>query len=213
MKVHNVPIDYSDDARIPIECLSERNWFAHRMLLTYPLWNRHRFANCTIEFPKNHSVVSGSFFFNETGCTGAKIDFDCFPGSYLTVCAPFVVKRDRNGTWLYTQAIFGNRTREMQSSIPDFTGARMKTITVNNHTLAVILRYLAHDPFLAPGEVYFCSDASSVAQQHRGLLSNLKHDDGQSSFLAVPPDNHFGFSILLLSGTFVKGSDDDHQAR
>lgn len=124
--------------------------------------------NCTIDFPRNSSIVSGNFTVKSSGCNGTRLDFDCFTSTFLTACAAAVSENDTSPStspfiqvsWLYVQVNFGNRVRDVdgqipylrRTGVPQFFNERVATVI---ETMAVIARYLVHDPFLSPMEVFF----------------------------------------------------------
>lgn len=155
--------------------------------------------NCNINFPNNASVVSGNFVVDNTGCTGTSMPFDCFAGSFFTSCAALVLEKNANPpsgrAWLYTSTNFGDRTRELQSRIPyEAIGGKRRLTT--NDTIAVIVRYLAHDPFLTPIEIFLLAT-------HQAAPNSTIYAHSRIDFATERDSRYFRPSLGIIIGVLV----------
>lgn len=132
---------YSNRSTVPFEirCLNERNNYCHP-----PLRSENTLPGrwkCNPEFPIFPDEVQGNFTAPEQNCSFTAFAFDCFAGSRVISCAAFFT--DERGEWLLSNVYFRTGGRNpTAASVP--SGLRR-----GNETLAVILRYLAHDPTLS----------------------------------------------------------------
>lgn len=211
---------YSEAESIPIECLTFRNGYYTTPILSNV--RAEKIMNCKISFPRNSSVVSGGFVVSTTSCTGAELEFDCFAGTFFTACAAFVFKNDTahgavlREVSLHTHTIFGNRVRESGSCVPVFPASRHleKWIDVNNDTLAVIVRHLAHDPYMTPMEVFLV--ATHQAASIRTVLASPETGSrkllDRLFFLGRHGFNRCDTGNMLLFGSDSKADDDAYNS-
>lgn len=152
---------YSENRRIPVECMTFRNGYIQPKILEFQGYAGT--MNCKCLFPRYLSADggSGNFIVNATDCTGAKVEFDCFAGIFLTSCAAFIFNIGTPPA-LYTHTVLGASVRDTESNVwinrgdtrpPPFQ-TFSKEITVNNNTLAVIVPNLAHGLYLTAREAF-----------------------------------------------------------